>query len=43
MFMTYFTINDSMNEMAAGSGQITKAVELCMNLTNDNFHSKSVK
>ena len=29
-------INDSMNEMAAGSGQITKAVELCMNLTNDN-------
>jgi len=29
-------INDSMNEMAAGSGQITKAVELCMNLTSDN-------
>ena len=29
-------INDSMNEMAAGSGQITKAVELCFNLTNDN-------
>ena len=29
-------ITDSMNEMAAGSGQITKAVELCMNLTNDN-------
>ena len=29
-------INDSMNEMAAGSGQITKAVELCRNLTNDN-------
>ena len=29
-------INDSMNEMAAGSGQITKAVELCMGLTNDN-------
>ena len=29
-------INDSMNEMAAGSGQITKAVELCFDLTNDN-------
>jgi len=29
-------ITDSMNEMAAGSGQITKAVELCMGLTNDN-------
>lgn len=29
-------ITDSMNEMAAGSGQITKAVELCMDLTNDN-------
>ena len=29
-------INDSMNEMAAGSGQITKAVELCFNLTSDN-------
>ena len=29
-------INDSMNEMAAGSGQITKAVELCFGLTNDN-------
>ena len=29
-------INDSMNEMAAGSGQITKAVELCMDLTNTN-------
>ena len=29
-------INDSMNEMAAGSGQITKAVELCFSLTNDN-------
>ena len=29
-------INDSMNEMAAGSGQITKAVKLCFNLTNDN-------
>ncbi len=29
-------INDSMNEMAAGSGQITKAVELCSGLTNHN-------
>ena len=29
-------INDAMNEMAAGSGQITKAVELCFDLTNDN-------
>ena len=29
-------ITDSMNEMAAGSGQITKAVELCMGLTSDN-------
>ncbi len=29
-------INDSMNEMASGSGQITKSVELCYNLTNDN-------
>ena len=29
-------ITDSMNEMAAGSGQITKAVELCMGLTTDN-------
>ena len=29
-------ITDSMNEMAAGSGQITKAVELCMDLTNTN-------
>ena len=29
-------ITASMNEMAAGSGQITKAVELCFNLTNDN-------
>jgi methyl-accepting chemotaxis protein len=27
-------INDAMNEMAAGSGQITKAVELCFDLTN---------
>ena len=29
-------ITDSMNEMAAGSGQITKAVEICRSLTTDN-------
>ena len=29
-------ITDSMNEMAAGSGQITKAVETCRSLTDDN-------
>ncbi len=30
-------ITGSMNEMAAGSNQITKAVEICRNLTNDNL------
>lgn len=29
-------ITESMNEMAAGSTQITKAVELCHNLSNEN-------
>lgn len=29
-------ITNSMNDMAAGSGQITKAVELCQNLSNEN-------
>ncbi len=29
-------ITDAMNEMVAGSGQITKAVELCQNLSNEN-------
>jgi len=29
-------ITDSMNEMAAGSGQITKAVELCHELSSEN-------
>ena len=29
-------ITDSMNKMAAGSGQITKSVELCHNLSDEN-------
>ncbi len=29
-------ITDAMNEMVAGSGQITKAVELCQNLSSEN-------
>ena len=29
-------ITEAMNEMAAGSNQITKSVELCRNLSDEN-------
>lgn len=34
-------ITDSMNEMASGSSQITKSVELCHNLSNENQNNLS--